>query len=71
MTDKSAAEQALDDIAAICGCPHWDYPGQVVRDVAEMKERARVRIRDLKEALNAAIPQQESIDHYREVLRRD
>lgn len=71
MADKSAAEKALDDIAAICGCPHWDYPGQVVRDVAETKERARVRIRDLKESLNAAILQQANIDHYREVLRRD
>lgn len=71
MTDKSAAEKALDEIAQICGCPHWDYPGQVVRDVAAMKERARVRIRDLTEALNGAIPQQANIDHYREVLRRD
>jgi hypothetical protein len=25
----SAAEKALDDIAALCGCPEWDYPGQV------------------------------------------
>lgn len=33
MTDKSAAEKALDDIAATCGCPAWEYPGQVVRDV--------------------------------------
>lgn len=29
----TAAEKALDDIAAICGCPNWEYPGQVVRDV--------------------------------------
>lgn len=71
MTDKSAAEKALDDIAAICGCPHWDYPGQVVRDVAAMKERARVRIRDLKEALNGMIPNQPNIDRAWEVLRRD
>ena len=30
---KDAAEKALDDIAALCGCPEWEYPGQVVRDV--------------------------------------
>lgn len=28
-----AAAQAFDDIAKLCGCPHWDYPGQLVRDV--------------------------------------
>ena len=32
-TDKTAAEIALDEIAAACGCPPWEYPGQVVRDV--------------------------------------
>jgi hypothetical protein len=30
---KSAAEIALDDIAAACGCAEWEYPGQVTRDV--------------------------------------
>lgn len=30
---KSAAEIALDDIAAACGCARWEYPGQVTRDV--------------------------------------
>lgn len=29
----NAATEAFDAIAAACGCPHWDYPGQVVRDV--------------------------------------
>ena len=28
-----AAEIALDDIAAACGCARWEYPGQVTRDV--------------------------------------
>lgn len=31
--EKSAGEKAFDDIAALCGCPEWDYPGQLVRDV--------------------------------------
>jgi hypothetical protein len=31
--EASAASDALDSIAVICGCPEWEYPGQVVRDV--------------------------------------
>lgn len=30
---QDAATEAFDAIASMCGCPHWDYPGQVVRDV--------------------------------------
>jgi len=29
----NAATDALDAIAKMCGCPDWEYPGQVVRDV--------------------------------------
>lgn len=29
----SASEEALDEIAKLSGCPEWEYPGQVVRDV--------------------------------------
>lgn len=37
---KSAAADALDAIAAACGCAEWEYPGQVVRDVeAVVRER--------------------------------
>lgn len=32
----SAAEAALNDIAAALGCAQWDYPGQVVRDVWQL-----------------------------------
>ena len=31
-----AATTALDAIAKLCGCPRWDYPGQVVRDVGAL-----------------------------------
>lgn len=27
------AVRALDEIARLCGCPEWEYPAQVVRDV--------------------------------------
>lgn len=37
-----AATLAFDEIAALCGCPEWDYPGQIVRDVQTL-----VRERDL------------------------
>lgn len=36
---KTAAEEALDEIAALCGCPEWEYPGQVIRDVRLLRER--------------------------------
>lgn len=36
---KTPAEEALDDIAKLCGVPEWEYPGQVVRDVRMMRER--------------------------------
>lgn len=34
----SAAERALDEIAALLGVPSWEYPGQVVRDVRELRD---------------------------------
>lgn len=30
---SAPASDALDAIAKACGCPEWEYPGQVVRDV--------------------------------------
>ena len=47
LAEAVAAEDALDAIAAACGCPRWEYPGQVVRDVEAARERMR-------EALGAA-----------------
>ncbi len=42
--DDTAATDALDAIAKLCGCPAWEYPGQVVRDVAALvTERRRLR----------------------------
>jgi len=32
---KSASEEALDDIALLLDAPEWEYPGQIVRDVAK------------------------------------
>lgn len=41
----NAATRALDEIAALCGCAHWDYPAQVVRDVQELARKlAAVRL---------------------------
>jgi hypothetical protein len=35
-----AHEEAFDEIAKLCGCPEWECPGQVVRDVEKVvKER--------------------------------
>jgi len=38
-----AASDALDAIAKLCGCPKWDYPGQVVRDVEKLTDLLRTR----------------------------
>lgn len=35
-TRGDAATAALDAIAKLCGCPQWDYPGQVERDVGAL-----------------------------------
>lgn len=56
----SAAVNALDEIAAACGCADWEYPGQVVRDVGTvlrerneaMKERDEARAE--RDAISAA-----------------
>lgn len=43
---KDAALNALDEIAKLCGCPHWDYPGQIVRDVTHLvAQNATLRVR--------------------------
>ena len=38
-SECNAADDAFDEIAEICGCRVWEYPGQVVRDVLELKKR--------------------------------
>jgi hypothetical protein len=49
-----AATDALDAIAVICECQSWDYPGQLVRDVANMKARL-FEVRRENEALKARV----------------
>ncbi len=41
---KDACGPAFDEIAKLCGCPTWEYPGQVIRDVqGVVAERDRLR----------------------------
>jgi hypothetical protein len=45
-----ASTPAFDEIARLCGCPHWDYPGQVVNDVERVvkaRDGLRTEVRDL------------------------
>jgi hypothetical protein len=49
-----AATIALDQIARVCGCPEWDYPLQVVRDVERLADDAR-RSRDEAKRERAAV----------------
>ncbi len=37
--DRDASTIAFDEIASLCGCPGWEYPGQIVRDVRELVAR--------------------------------
>lgn len=37
---NDAATKAFDEIAKLCGCEKWEYPGQIVRDVQKL---ARIR----------------------------
>lgn len=43
---EDASTPAFDEIAKLCGCPQWEYPGQVIRDVERVvKERDELRER--------------------------
>lgn len=54
---EDASTPAFDEIAKLCGCPEWEYPGQVVRDV-----EAVVRERDtLSERASKWVNEYESI----------
>ncbi len=47
---EDASTPAFDEIARLCGCPHWDYPGQVVNDVERVvkaRDGLRTEMRDL------------------------
>ena len=49
---EDASTPAFDEIAKLCGCPQWDYPGQIVRDVERL-----VQERDFwKSQTNALTP---------------
>lgn len=45
---KTAAELALDQIAALCGMPEWEYPGQVVRDVQRLNDQHEAAIKVIR-----------------------
>lgn len=50
--ESDAALAALDAIAELCGCPQWDYAGQVVRDVHHLKATA-ISVEDRNQKLLA------------------
>lgn len=76
---NSAADEAFGAIAALCECPHWEYPGQIVRDVTalvESKKKTEEREAELKLALddlyNAVIhevPEENRNDALNEALK--
>lgn len=54
---KDAATEAFDAIAKLCGCPEWDYPGQLVRDVERLaRERDEARADVIAAAGDLLVP---------------
>lgn len=53
-SEMDAATDAFGTIAELCGCPSWDYPGQVVRDVERLRserDEARAAVVAMREAI--------------------
>lgn len=47
---EDASTPAFDEIAALCGCPEWEYPGQVIRDVEHVvreRDGLKTELRDV------------------------
>ena len=73
---SDASTNAFDAIAVLCGCPTWEYPGQIVRDVeALVKERdeARAAHREVVEdtARKVALAVAEAVPRAREQGARE
>lgn len=49
--NNTAAEDALDLIAKVCGEPEWEYPGQVYRDVLGALHARDLKIQELAGAI--------------------
>jgi hypothetical protein len=59
---RDALEKAADEIAALCGCSEWEYPGQLVRDVQHLKDRADRTEFLLRGLLSVIYPGQARVD---------
>jgi len=57
--EGSAADDAFDAIAALLGCPSWDYPGQLVRDVKALKAEC-AHWKDLYECYSSGCDREQS-----------
>lgn len=65
---NSAADEAFNAIAILCGCSHWEYPGQLVRDVASLAKswkdsedrnaELKLAIDDLYDAVIHEVPEE-------------
>ncbi len=55
LSDPSSAEmQAFDAIAVACGCPEWDYPAQLVRDVRAVVAERDALLRAIDDPVGCA-----------------
>lgn len=58
----SAARDAFDAIAKAVGCPEWDYPGQLVRDVEALATKAQKVERWLNQLTGASVEHAEGYE---------
>ncbi len=68
----------LDRLAEICGCPEWQYPGQVVRDVEAMaaeldativeRDKLRAQLGAVREVVTGPMGHPPSRRHWRDIL---
>ncbi len=64
-----ASTSAFDEIAKLCGCEHWEYPGQVVRDVQSVVALRDRAVEELAR-LRPAADERDALALARELLLR-
>jgi hypothetical protein len=67
----SAAKDALDTIAEVCGCPGWDYPLQLVRDVKALAKEKDELLTSLEEEVARTTSLEEELEQLKAAADTD
>lgn len=62
---NTASTPAFDEIAKLCGCPQWDYPGQLIRDVQNVVQECD----ELRAAVDVLNQEVRELEQQREASR--